>query len=121
MTGFEKAIPAFVFLSTFIAGVLSGMMRRQLFENKRPSLFSGFGLGATMEVLHMLLVLLTNLSNVSRAFLYVQQCAFTMILCNGIAVCLASLACGVSAQREQLDNKTGISATILRSGCSSVL
>lgn len=41
--------------------------------------------GATMEVLHMLLGLGTNLSDVSHAFAFVQQCAFPMILCNGLA------------------------------------
>lgn len=48
-------------------------------------MLSAFGLGATMEVLHMLLVLGTNLSDVSHAFAFVQQCAFPMILCNGLA------------------------------------
>lgn len=91
--------------ATFLAGVFSGMMRRQLFEGARPNPFSGFGLGATMEVLHMLLVLATNLGDVSHAFGFVQQCAFTMILCNGISVGLSSLVCGVSRQRIELDNK----------------
>ena len=76
--------------ATFLAGVFSGMMRRQLFEDARPNPFSGFGLGATMEVLHMLLVLATNLGDVSHAFEFVQRCAFVMILCNGLSVCLSS-------------------------------
>lgn len=91
--------------ATFLAGVFSGMMRRQLFEETRPNPSSGFGLGATMEVLHMLLVLATNLGDVSHAFEFVQKCAFTMILCNGISVCLSSLVCGISKQRVELDNK----------------
>lgn len=91
--------------ATFLSGVFSGMMRRRLFEDSRPNFFSAFGLGATMEVLHMLLVLVTNLSDVSHAFAFVQNCAFTMILCNGLAVCLTSLVCGFSRQREHLDVK----------------
>lgn len=91
--------------ATFLAGVFSGMMRRRLFEGSRPNFFSGFGLGATMEVLHMLLVLVTNLGDVSHAFAFVQRCAFPMILCNGISVCLASLVSGFSRKRERLDVK----------------
>ncbi len=80
-------------LSTLLAGLFSGLMRRTLFENEKPGILSAFGIGATMEVLHMLLILATNLSDVSYAFRFVQVCAFPMILCNGLAVCLAVLAC----------------------------
>lgn len=77
--------------ATFLAGVFSGIMRRTLFEGKSPSIPSAFGIGTTMEVLHMLLVLATNLGDVSHAFRFVQQCSFPMILCNGIALSLATL------------------------------
>ena len=77
--------------ATFLAGVFSGIMRRTLFEEKSPGIPSAFGIGTTMEVLHMLLVLATNLGDVSHAFQFVQQCSFPMILCNGIALSLATL------------------------------
>lgn len=73
-------------LATVLAGIFSCTMRRQLFEGRIPGILSGFGIGATMEVLHMLLVLVTNLSEVSHAFMYVQVCSFPMILCNGLAL-----------------------------------
>ncbi len=92
-------------LATVLAGVLSGMMRRQLFENRNAGFLSGFGIGTTMEVLHMLLVLVTNLQDVSNAFYYVQRCSFPMILCTGVAVSVASLLRGFSLKRAEIDLK----------------
>ena len=89
--------------STFLAGVFSCMMRRQLFEGKRPNVLSAFGIGTTMEVLHMLLVLATNLGEVTYAFEFVQICAFPMILCNGIAVGGAALVSALFGKRERMD------------------
>lgn len=40
-------------LAAFLAGVFSGLMRRTLFDENRPGVLSAFGIGATMEVLHM--------------------------------------------------------------------
>lgn len=90
-------------LSTFLAGVFSGMMRRRLFDDSKPSALSAFGIGTTMEVLHMLLILATNLGNIVYAFTFVQICAFPMILCNGLAVSLSVLSSGFSKKHEKLD------------------
>ena len=92
-------------LATVLAGVFSGMMRRQLFDNRNAGILSGFGIGTTMEVLHMLLVLVTNLQDVSKAFSYVQICSFPMILCNGLAVSAASLISSAPRKRDGIDLK----------------
>ena len=91
--------------STVLAGLFSALMRRRLFEDSKPGFLSGFGLGTTMEVLHMLLILATNLTDVARAFSFVQICSFPMILCNGIAVCLSVLASGLNKKPERVDLK----------------
>ncbi len=92
-------------LATFLAGVFSGTMRRKVFDDRNAGFLSGFGIGTTMEVLHMLLVLITNFQDVSHAFYYVQVCSFPMILCNGIAVSVAALICGFPQKREEIDLK----------------
>lgn len=81
-------------LATLLAGLFGAIMRKRLFDNKKPSMLAGIGLGMTMEVLHMLLVLITNLSDVSYAFTFVDVCAIPMILCNGVSIGLAILASG---------------------------
>ncbi len=73
-------------LATIIAGLSSALIRKVLFEDKIVSPLAGLGFGATMEVLHMLLILLTNLKNVKQAFVFVQACTNPMAFCNSIAV-----------------------------------
>lgn len=92
-------------LATFLAGIFSGIMRRNIFEGRKPGALSAFGLGATMEVLHMLLVLATNLSDVPLAFAFVQACAAPMIFCNGLAMFLAAFLCSFSLHKEPIDLK----------------
>ncbi len=93
-------------LSTFIAGLAGGMMRRHVFENKNAGCLSCFGIGSTMEVLHMLLVLATNLQDVAFAFRYVDICTLPMALSNGIALGLASLVCNLPRKRERINLKS---------------
>lgn len=93
-------------LAAFLAGVFGGIMRRDLFEGGRPGPLAALGFGTTMEVLHMLLVLATNLADVPQAFAFVQQCSFPMILCNGAAMALAALVMGFfSGERKKIDLK----------------
>lgn len=62
-----------------------------MFDNKKPSWFYGLAIGMTTEVLHMLLVFLTNMSDIYAAFQVVEKCAAPMILCNGVSVMLSLL------------------------------
>lgn len=81
-------------LATIIAGLNAANLRKIMFKHKRPSFGFSLAIGLGTEVLHMLLVLFTNMSNMSYAFTFVQKCAFPMILCNTLAVGLASIAMG---------------------------
>lgn len=92
-------------LATVLAGVCGGMMHIQVFEKKRTSPIVAFGLGTTMEVLHMLLILITNINDVTHAFSYVQTCTLPMILCNGISLSLAVAAGNIFAPKQKIDIK----------------
>ena len=59
-----------------------------------------------MEVLHMLLLLTTNISDVSYAFSFVQICAFPMILCNGLAVFFSILVVRLTCKEAPVDLKS---------------
>ena len=84
-------------LSTVVAGVSAGLLRTFVFAGRRPAFGYALGIGATTEVLHMLLILLTNLGNLSLAFEYVEECSVWMIALNGIATGLAFLGRGYLA------------------------
>ncbi len=92
-------------LATVLAGIFSSLMRRYLFERRNPSCVSAFGIGSTMEVLHMLLVLATNLSDVSNAFYFVKVCTIPMALCSGFAVSLSTAVRSALQEHEKLPIK----------------
>ena len=76
-------------LSTVIAGIAAGLLRTFVFSGRRPAFGFALGIGVTTEVLHMLLILLTNLGNLALAFEYVEECSTWMIALNGLATGLA--------------------------------
>ncbi len=86
-------------LATIIAGLNAANLRKIMFKNKRPSAGFAFSITFGTEVLHMLLVLLTNMQNISAAFAFVQGCTVPMIVCNAVA---AALAVAVTGERRQL-------------------
>ena len=79
-------------IGTIVAGIFGAGIRRFMMDNKKATWFYGLIVGVTSEVLHMLLVFLTNAADIQRAFTVVQICAIPMIAANGISVMLSILA-----------------------------
>ena len=88
-------------VSTVLAGFVAALLRKYMFDNKKPSFIYGLGIGMVCEVLHMLMIFLTNMKDASRAFTFVQSCTLPMVLANGIAVGLAVMAVSLLG-REKL-------------------
>lgn len=78
-------------ISTVLAGVIAAVLRKFMFDNKKPSWIYGIGVGLISEVLHMLMIFFTNMSDANKAFTFVQKCTAPMILANSIAVAAAML------------------------------
>ena len=79
-------------VSTVLAGFIAALLRKYMFDDKKPSWIYGLGVGMVCEVLHMLMIFLTNMKDASRAFTFVQSCTLPMVMSNGIAVGLAVMA-----------------------------
>ncbi len=77
-----------------LAGFGAACMRHFVFEDRTPIAGYGIAIGVTAEVLHMLLILLTNANTVSIAFRYVDVCTFPMVGLTGLAVGLALIGRG---------------------------
>lgn len=88
-------------VSTVLAGFIAALLRKYMFDDKKPSWIYGLGVGMVCEVLHMLLIFLTNMNDASRAFTFVQSCTLPMVMANGIAVGLAVMAVSILG-REKL-------------------
>lgn len=78
-------------ITILFAGVLGAAMRRYPFENKRPPWYYGLAAGILAEVVDMLLLLLTRLTQIRQAFATVELGMLPLTLMNGLAVMLALL------------------------------
>lgn len=79
-------------VSTVLAGFIAALLRKYMFDDKKPTWIYGLGVGMVCEVLHMLMIFLTNMNDASRAFTFVQSCTLPMVMANGMAVGLAVMA-----------------------------
>ena len=76
-------------VSTVLAGLIAALLRRFMFDNKKPTWLYGMGIGMVTEVLHMLMIFFTNMDDAVNAFEFVKICTLPMVLGNGLAVGIA--------------------------------
>lgn len=76
-------------IGCILAGFFGAGCRKFMFDNKKASWFYGFVIGGTTEVMHMLLVFITNMDDVNSAYRVVAVCAVPMILCNAVSVMMS--------------------------------
>ncbi|MGN1051826.1 MAG: SpoIIE family protein phosphatase, partial [Candidatus Scatosoma sp.] len=94
-------------LSCLLAGLFGAGCRKFMFGNKKPSPFYGLAIGVTTEVLHMLLLFVTNTDDVYAAYGIVEKCALPMIACNGVSVMLSLIAVSlIGKERREKTNRT---------------
>lgn len=79
-------------VATVAAGLYAALLRSKMFDEKKPTWPFALAIGVVAEVLHLTLVFVTNMDNVQGAFEVVRACYAPMIMCNGLSVCLATVA-----------------------------
>jgi LytS/YehU family sensor histidine kinase len=79
-------------LATILAGLMAAALRKFMFENKKPTWSYAIAITVFCEVIHMLLIFITNMSNSVRAFELVRSFTWPMIAGNMLAVGLAFIA-----------------------------
>lgn len=73
-------------LATILAGFMAAGLRKLMFDNKKPTWGYGICIAVVCEVIHMILIFLTNMNNSSLAFEFVKGATIPMILGNSVAV-----------------------------------
>ena len=73
-------------LATILAGFMAAGLRKLMFDNKKPTWGYGICIAVVCEVIHMILIFLTNMDNASQAFEFVKGATSPMMLGNSIAV-----------------------------------
>ena len=84
-------------VATIAVGFYAALLNRIVFNNKKPSWPLALTVGMVAEVLHLLLVFLTNFDQASHAFKVVQACSVPMVSCNGISVALSGAAIAIAS------------------------
>ena len=73
-------------VATILAGFMAAGLRKLMFDNKKPTWGYGICIAVVCEVIHMILIFLTNMDNSSYAFEFVKGATIPMILGNSVAV-----------------------------------
>ncbi|MDO4536636.1 MAG: SpoIIE family protein phosphatase [Coriobacteriales bacterium] len=76
-------------VATLAAGIYAALLRKQLFDGKKPTWSMGVFIAVVVEVLHLMLIFLTNMDMAQRAFAVVRACSIPMIALNAISVMLS--------------------------------
>ena len=91
-------------VSTILAGFIAAILRKHMFDDKKPTWLYGVGIGMVTEVLHMLMIFFTNMDDAVNAFAFVKVCTLPMVIGNGLAVGIAILVVSFIG-REKLSFK----------------
>ena len=103
-------------LATILAGFMAAGLRKLMFDNKKPTWGYGVCIAVACEVIHMILIFITNMDNSSQAFEFVKGATTPMIIGNAIAVGLAIIIVSLLSHerfRVKKDNEQ-ISSTFQR-------
>ena len=73
-------------IATVLAGVMAATVRKWMFDDKKPNWVYGICIAVVCEVIHMILIFITNMGNSSYAFEFVKGATLPMIIGNGVAV-----------------------------------
>ena len=87
-------------VSTILAGFIAAILRKYMFDDKKPTWLYGLGIGMVTEVLHMLMIFFTNMDDAVNAFAFVKICTLPMVIGNGLAVGIAVLFVSVISREK---------------------
>ena len=88
-------------ISTALAGFFAAGLRKFMFDDKKPKWYYCLATAVITEVVHMLMIFLTNMTDARTAFSFVRICSLPMIATNGLAVMLAGILLSVLSGNEK--------------------
>ena len=88
-------------ISTMFSGVMAAILRRFMFDNKKPTWSYGVFITVVCEVIHMLMIFFTNMSDSSYAFEFVKGATAPMIIGNSAAVGISLIVVSLLNHEER--------------------
>ena len=103
-------------MATILAGFMAAGLRKLMFDNKKPTWGYGICIAVVCEVIHMILIFLTNMENSSQAFEFVKGATWPMMLGNSVAVGISILLVSLFSHERFFRKRTseGIAHTFQR-------
>lgn len=92
-------------ISTILAGVFAAVLRKYMFDNKKPKWHYCLATAIITEVVHMQMIFLTNMSDVHTAFSFVRACSLPMVAINGLSVMLAGALLSLLSEKERKSSR----------------
>lgn len=93
-------------LATILAGLMAAGLRKLMFDNKKPTWSYGICIAVVCEVIHMILIFLTNMDDSSRAFEFVKSATAPMMLGNSVAVGISIILVSLFSHENFFKKKT---------------
>ena len=95
-------------IATILAGFMAAELRKRMFDNKKPTWGYGVCIAIACEVIHMILIFITNMDNSSQAFEFVKGATIPMIVGNSVAVgCAIGIVTLLSRDRLAIKKNGG--------------
>lgn len=101
-------------LATILAGFMAAGVRKWMFDDKKPNWIYGICIAIACEVVHMVLIFVTNMGNASYAFEFVKGATLPMIIGNSCAVGLSLLIISLFNINKNVKKTEGIANTFQR-------
>ncbi len=73
-------------LSTMLVGFIAAVLRRYMFDNKKPTWSYGVFITVVCEVIHMMMIFFTNMDDSTYAFEFVKGATLPMVIGNSATV-----------------------------------
>jgi len=94
-------------LATIFAGLFGAAVRKFMMDDKKTSWLYGIAVGVTTEVIHMLILFVTNFGDLKSVLDIIQKCALPMILACGLSVMCSTLLISQMSGRRNRQKKGG--------------
>ena len=103
-------------IATILAGLMAAGLRKLMFDNKKPTWSYGICIAVVCEVIHMILIFVTNMDDSSQAFEFVKGATGPMMLGNSVAVGISIILVSLFSRESFFKKKTseGIANTFQR-------
>jgi len=100
-------------IACLMAGFISALLRKWIFENRIPGWIMGFFVGVVLEAFHINLLFLTNMADLNKTVGIIKVLTVPMFICNGAAVSLALIAATLIGRKRLFSKYSKETTTIL--------